>query len=147
MPKPFCCSSINFYQGCHQRAEIRKALTYSPTWEKASEGLYCPAVVLQLYTECATRFCILFSCPGFWLLLCKISSDVAQVTLDLPHRCGLVWCSQDPWLTLVTSTQSALPFLLGHNRTAPGWRGHCPAALLMPEVPGSSLQDQPADTW
>lgn len=124
-PKPFCSSSVDFHQRCHQKPEIWKALIYSLSWEKASEGLYCPAVILQIHTEC-TSFFILFPYPEFWLLVYRITSDVVQVTLDLPYCYGLVWCSWDSWLTLLPSTQPTLFFLLGHNRTAAGWGGHCP---------------------
>jgi len=87
MPKPSCHGSINFHHGCHQKAEMRKELIYSTSREKAPEGLYCPAVMLQIHTECATRLCTL-PCPGLWLLVCKVSPDATQVTLDLSGAHG-----------------------------------------------------------
>lgn len=115
LPNPFCYSWVNFHHGCQQNVGIRKP-QHTHHLEKA------PEVKLQTHSACATRHCILFSCPGCGFLstlMCCGWLWTSLVTLDLSEAPGA------PGWPLLPA-----PAHPGHSEVVPGWGGHWGHCIL-----------------
>lgn len=141
-PNPFCYSWVHFHHGCHQSVGIRQSLAYSPSWEKAAEGLPGPAITLAVPPGSTSFLPALdvASClqdqpwcavgdsgppSSLWTCLMPVGPPADPCCQHPAHSALLAWAPQD-----CARLGRALPC--------------CSAAACGPKL---TFADQPADTW